>query len=138
MKSKINFTPTKPHSQIQNIEELRLFYIRNYELCFIVLKGPRYNDYVILMKYNQCTSNPHSSFYEYLKIIKAYISIFQELHGHLELIIIPTATSKPFTSFRSLQIIVAIWLACHSIYPTGYSRYEHLSIWWAWYLKAAI
>ena len=48
-----------------------LFYIRDHELYYTALSGPRYNEYAIFIDYHEWELSATCSFYQYLKIIKA-------------------------------------------------------------------
>jgi len=56
-----------------------LFYIRDHELYYTALHGPRYNEYAIFIDYHEWYLSANMSFYQYLKIIIAYRSLLQTL-----------------------------------------------------------
>jgi len=49
-----------------------LFYLRDYELYYTALSGPRYNEFAIFIDFHEWDLSATTSFYQYLKIIKAY------------------------------------------------------------------
>ena len=67
-----------------------LFYLRDHELYYAALNGPRYNEYAIFIDFHEWFLSVNTSFYQYLKIIKAYRSFLQILNNHPVLIILPT------------------------------------------------
>jgi len=66
------------------------FYLRDHELYYTALNGPRYNEYAIFIDFHEWYLSANSSFYEYLKIIKAYRSLLQSINNHPVLIVLPT------------------------------------------------
>jgi len=67
-----------------------LFYIRDHELYYTALNGPRYNEFAIFIDFHEWSLSANSSFYQYLKIIKAYRSLLQIINHHPVLIVLPT------------------------------------------------
>ena len=72
------FAPIKPQSSsfYKNVPlDPLLFYIRDHELYYTALHGPRYNEYAIFIDYYEWYLSANMSFYQYLKIIIAYRSL---------------------------------------------------------------
>jgi len=67
-----------------------LFYIRDHELYYTALSGPRYNEYAIFIDYHEWELSATCSFYQYLKIIKAYQALLQTITMKPILVILPT------------------------------------------------
>jgi len=67
-----------------------LFYLRDHELYYTALSGPRYNEYAIFIDYHEWELSATCSFYQYLKIIKAYQALLQTITMKPVLIILPT------------------------------------------------
>ena len=68
-----------------------LFYLRDHELYFTSFYRPRYNESAIFIDYQEWYSSDEISFYGYLKLIKAYQTLVQDVNNHLVLTIMPTA-----------------------------------------------
>jgi len=67
-----------------------LFYLRDHELYYTALSGPRYNEYAIFIDFHEWELSSTCSFYQYLKIIKAYQALLQTINGKPVLVILPT------------------------------------------------
>jgi len=59
-----------------------LFYLRDHELYYTALNGPRYKEDAIFIDYHEWYLSANISFYQYLKIIKAYRSVLQIINNH--------------------------------------------------------
>jgi len=66
-----------------------LFYLRDHELYYTALSGPRYNEYAIFIDYHEWELSATCSFYQYLKIIKAYQALLQTITMKPILVILP-------------------------------------------------
>ena len=51
-----------------------LFYLRDHELYYTALSGPRYNEYAIFIDFHEWYLSANISFYQYLKICLLYTS----------------------------------------------------------------
>ena len=71
-----------------------LFYLRDHELYYTALSGPRYNEYAIFIDYHEWELSATCSFYQYLKIIKAYQALLQIITMKPILVILPTGYFK--------------------------------------------
>ena len=78
---------TKEH--VETFDPL-LFYIRDHELYFTAFSGPRYNEYAIFIAFHEWELSGTCSFYQYLKIIKAYQALLQTITMKSILVILPT------------------------------------------------
>jgi len=67
-----------------------LFYLRDHELYYTALSGPRYNEFIIFIDFHEWDLSATSSFYQYLKIIKAYQALVHSITMKPILIILPT------------------------------------------------
>ena len=67
-----------------------LFYLRDHELYYTTFSGPRYNEYAIFIDYHEWELSATCSFYQYLKIIKAYQALLQTITMKPVLVILPT------------------------------------------------
>ena len=81
--------PNYPHEPL-------LFYLRDYDLFYTAFCGPRYNEYAIFIDYQEWLVNKEISFYQYLKIIKAYRTLLQDINNHPVLLIMPTGFIQTF------------------------------------------
>ena len=77
-----------------------LFYLRDHELYYTALHGPRYNEYAIFIDYHEWYLSANMSFYQYLKIILAYRSLLQTLNDHPVVIILPTGYVETWRFFH--------------------------------------
>jgi len=77
-----------------------LFYIRDHELYYTALHGPRYNEYAILIDYHEWYLSANMSFYQYLKIIIAYRSLLQTINRRPVVIILPTGYVESWHFFH--------------------------------------
>jgi len=66
-----------------------LFYIRDNELFYTSFFRTRYNEYAIFIDYHEWYVSGTIPFYQYLKIVKAYRSLQQDLNQHPVLIVAP-------------------------------------------------
>ena len=67
-----------------------LFYLCDHELYYTALSGPRYNEYAIFIDHHEWELSATCSFYQYLKIIKAYQALLQTITVKPILVILPT------------------------------------------------
>jgi len=67
-----------------------LFYLRDHELYYTSFYGSRYNETAIFIDYQEWYNSSEISFYSYLKLIKAYQTLVQDVNNHLVLIVMPT------------------------------------------------
>jgi len=67
-----------------------LFYLRDHELYYTSFYGPRYNENTIFIDYQVWYNSSEISFYSYLKLIKAYQTLVQDVSNHPVLIVMPT------------------------------------------------
>ena len=77
--------PNFPHEPL-------LFYFRDHELYYTSFYGPRYNENAIFIDYQKWYSSSEISFYSYLKLIKAYQKLVQDVNNHPVLIVMPTGS----------------------------------------------
>ena len=77
-----------------------LFYLRDHELYFTSFYGPRYNESAIFIDYQEWYNSSEISFYSYLKLIKAYQTLVQDVNNHPVLIIISTEYINYFKWFH--------------------------------------
>jgi len=97
-----------PHSSNDHISfhltnyphEPLLFYLRDYELYYTAFCGPQYNEYAIFIDYQEWLVNKEISFYQYLKIIKAYRALLQDINNHPILLIMPTRFIQTFKYYH--------------------------------------
>jgi len=85
--------PNYPHEPL-------LFYLRDYELYYTAICGPRYNEYAIFIDYQEWSVNKEISFYQYLKIIKAYRALQQDINNHPVLLVMPTGFIQTFKCYQ--------------------------------------
>jgi len=81
-----HFTPQMPSLPLDPL----LFYLRDHELYYTALSGPRYNEYAIFIDYHEWELSVTCSFYQYLKIIKAYQAVLQTITMQPILVVLPT------------------------------------------------
>ena len=81
-------TPSLPTLNVP-LEPL-LFYLRDHELYYTALSGPRYNEYALFIDIHEWDLSATTTFYQYLKLIKAYRTLLHSLTKKLMLIILPT------------------------------------------------
>ena len=67
-----------------------LFYLRDHKLYYTALSGPRYNEYAIFTDYHEWELSATCSFYQYLKIVKAYQALLQTITMQPILFVLPT------------------------------------------------
>jgi len=67
-----------------------LFYLRDHELYYTALSGPRCNEFAIFIDFHEWDLSATTSFYQYLKIIKAYRALLHSITMKPILIILPT------------------------------------------------
>jgi len=85
--------PNFPHESL-------LFYFRDHELYYTSFYGPRYNENAIFIYYQEWYNSSEISFYSYLKLIKAYQMLVQNVNNHPVLIVMPTGYINYFKWFR--------------------------------------
>jgi len=74
-----------------------LFYICDNELHCTAFCSSRYNEYAIFIDYHEWYLSGSIPFYQYLKIVKAYRSLLQDLNQNLILIVAPTGYAETVT-----------------------------------------
>lgn len=72
-----------------SLEQL-LFYLRDNDLYFTSFAEPRYNEYAIFIDYQEWYLSKEIPFYQYLKLIKAYRTLLQDINNYLVLVVMPT------------------------------------------------
>ena len=77
-----------------------LFYIRDHELYYTALQGPRHNEYAIFNDYHEWYLSANMSFYQYLKIILAYRALLRAINRRPVLIILPTGYIESWRFFH--------------------------------------
>jgi len=82
------------------LHEPLLFYLRNHELYYISFYVPRYNQTAIFIDYQEWYNSSEISFYRYLKLIKAYQMLVQDVNNHPILIVMPTGYINYFKWFH--------------------------------------
>ena len=85
--------PNFPHEPL-------LFYLRDHELYYTSFYGPRYNETAIFIDYQEWYNSSEISFCSYLKLIKAYQTLVQDVNNHSVLIVMPTGYINYFKWFR--------------------------------------
>ena len=96
-----NSYPTQNHLQMTNYpQEPLLFYLRDHELYYTSFYGPRCNESAIFIDYQEWYNSSKISFYSYLKLIKAYQTLVQDVNNHPVLIIMPTGYINYFKWFH--------------------------------------
>ena len=101
------FAPITPQilSFYQNVPlDPLLFYIRDHELYYTALHGPRYNEYAIFIDYHEWYLSASMSFYQYLKIIIAHRSLLQTINRRLVVIILPTGYVESLAVFPPFSL----------------------------------
>ena len=92
-----NFIPTPNLIQMTNYpHKPLLFYLRDHELYYTSFYGPRCNESAIFIDYQEWYNYVEISFYQYLKIIKAYHVLVQDVNNHPVLIVTPTGYIESF------------------------------------------
>jgi len=76
-----------------------LFYLRDHELYYTSFYGPRYNESTIVIDYQEWYNSFEISFYDYLKLIKAYQTLVQDVNNHSVVIVMPTGYINYFKWF---------------------------------------
>ena len=79
-----------------------LFYLHDHELYYTSFYGPRYNENAIFIDYQEWYNSSEISFHSYLKLIKAYQTLVQDVDNHLVLIVMPTGYINYFKWFHKL------------------------------------
>ena len=111
-----------------------LFYLRDHELYYTALSGPRYNEYAIFIDYHEWELSATCSFYQYLKIIKAYQVLLQTITMQPILFVLPTGYIETcrwfdiFTFWKDydpcvLHFVQKVIPDVH-IYPQDYVSYQ--------------
>jgi len=111
-----------------------LFYLRDHELYYTAPSGPRYNEYAIFIDHHEWELSATCSFYQYLKIIKAYQALLQTITMKPILVILPTGyieTCRWFDRFTYwkdydpciLQFVQKVIPDVH-IFPHDYFSYQ--------------
>ena len=77
-----------------------LFYLRDHELYYTSFYGLRYNKSAIFIYYQEWHTSADISFYQYLKIIKAYQALVQDVNNYPVLVIMPTGYIQFFRWFH--------------------------------------
>ena len=75
--------PNFPHEPL-------LFYLCDHELYYTSFYGPQYNENAIFIDYQEWYISFEISFYSYLKLIKPYQTLVQDVNNHPVLIVMPT------------------------------------------------
>ena len=87
--------------QLSNFpHEPLLFYLRDHELYYTSFYGPRYNETAIFIDHQEWYNSSEISFHSYLKLIKAYQTLVQDVNNHPVLIVMPTGYINYFKWFR--------------------------------------
>jgi len=124
-----HFTPQMPSLPLDPL----LFYLRDHELYYTALSGPRYNEYAIFIDYHEWELSVTCSFYQYLKIIKAYQAVLQTITMQPILVVLPTGYIETcrwfdiFTFWKDdpcvLQFVQKVIPDVH-IFPQDYFSYQ--------------
>lgn len=94
-------TEDHEHKTISNHpHEPLLFYLRDQELYYTSFAGPRYNEHAIYIDYQEWYLSKEIPFYQYLKIIKAYRTLLQDLNNHPVLVVMPTGYIETFRYYQ--------------------------------------
>ena len=95
------FGPTQKTIQLINYpRDPLLFYLHDHELCYTSFYGPRYKESAIFINYQEWYVSAAIPFYQYLKIIKVYQALVQDVSNHPVLIVMPIGYIESFKWFH--------------------------------------